>query len=157
MYFPGDYGIAVPRMRSIPIDSCGRARRSGCEPFLSPARTADPRLYLPSILMSPGINRDSKVVDSPRQVRQVPQSEHNCSRHSFWAELDLHPPLNSKKIAILKKRRILIDVFINEGKYIYNFYLDLNGSLKATYVDSIFVKEKDEEENLQIVEYKIIE
>jgi hypothetical protein len=55
-----------------------------------------------------------------------------------------------------KKRGMLIDVFNKEGKYIDNFYLKLNGTLMAVQGDFIFVGEKDEKENIQIVKYKII-
>ena len=50
----------------------------------------------------------------------------------------------------------MTDVFNNEGKHIDNFFLNLKSSLMATHGDSIFVQETDEDENLQIVEYKII-
>jgi len=56
-----------------------------------------------------------------------------------------------------KKKGMLIDVFNKEGKYVDNFYLNLEGSLMATHGDFIFVKEADEDENIQIVKYKIIE
>jgi hypothetical protein len=51
----------------------------------------------------------------------------------------------------------LIDVFDREGRYIDCFYLPISGSLKVVQDDSIFVVEKDEHENLQIVKYKIID
>jgi len=51
----------------------------------------------------------------------------------------------------------LIDVFYREGKYIDCFYLPISGSLKVVQDDSIFVVEKDEDKNLQIVKYEIIE
>ena len=56
-----------------------------------------------------------------------------------------------------EKNGVLIDVFSREGKYIDNFYLNLNGELMAAQGDYIFVSEKDEDENIQIVKYKIIE
>ena len=52
---------------------------------------------------------------------------------------------------------ILIDVFNKEGKYVDNFYLNHEGSLMAAHGDFIFVKETDEDENIQIVKYKIVE
>jgi hypothetical protein len=51
----------------------------------------------------------------------------------------------------------LIDVFDSDGKYIDNFYLNLNGSLIVAQGDYIFAVESDEDENLQIVKYKIID
>ena len=56
-----------------------------------------------------------------------------------------------------KKKGVLIDVFNKEGKYVDNFYINLEGSLMATDGDSIFVKESDKDENIHIVKYKIIE
>lgn len=56
-----------------------------------------------------------------------------------------------------KTKGILIDVFNKEGKYVDNFYINLEGSLMATHGDYIFVKEADEDENFQIVKYKVIE
>jgi len=56
-----------------------------------------------------------------------------------------------------EKKGALFDVFTREGKYIDSFYLDLKGELMAVQGDSIFVTERDEDENIQIVKYKIIE
>ncbi|MCK4646953.1 MAG: 6-bladed beta-propeller [Candidatus Aminicenantes bacterium] len=56
-----------------------------------------------------------------------------------------------------KKKGFLIDVFDSDGKYIDNFYLNLDGSLMAAQGDYIFALESDEDENLQIVKYKIID
>ncbi len=55
-----------------------------------------------------------------------------------------------------KKKGILIDVFNKKGKYIDNFYINLKGELMAVQGDFIFVSEKDEDENIQIVNYKMI-
>lgn len=55
-----------------------------------------------------------------------------------------------------EKKGVLFDVFSREGKYIDNFYLNLEGELMAAQGDYIFVSEKDEDENIQIVKYKII-
>ncbi len=51
----------------------------------------------------------------------------------------------------------LIDVFDSDGKYIDNFYLNLDGSLMAAQGDYIFALEADEDENLQIVKYEMID
>jgi len=56
-----------------------------------------------------------------------------------------------------EKKGVLFDVFSREGKYIDSFHLDLKGELMAVQEDCIFVSEKDEVENIQIVKYKIIE
>lgn len=55
------------------------------------------------------------------------------------------------------KKGYLIDVFDKEGRYIDCFYLPIPGSIKAVGDDSIFAAEKDEDENLQIVKYKIMD
>lgn len=51
----------------------------------------------------------------------------------------------------------LIDVYDFDGKFIDSFFINLKGSLLATDRDSIFVLEKDENELLSIVKYKLIE
>ncbi len=56
-----------------------------------------------------------------------------------------------------EKKGILFDVFNKEGTYVDNFYLKLNGTLMTLHGDFIFVLEKDEDENFQIVKYKIID
>lgn len=56
-----------------------------------------------------------------------------------------------------KSKGNLIDVFNQEGKYVDNFYLNLKGSLRTINGNYIFVREKDEHENLQIVKYEIID
>ena len=54
-----------------------------------------------------------------------------------------------------KNKGDLFDVFNEQGQFVDSFYIDLKGSLLAVYEDTIFVKETDEEENIQIVKYKI--
>jgi len=55
------------------------------------------------------------------------------------------------------KKGCLIDVFNFDGEFIDSFYVNFKGSLMNAHKDSIFVMEKDEEENLQIVKYRITE
>jgi len=56
-----------------------------------------------------------------------------------------------------EEKGYLIDVFNLKGKFVDSFYLNIDGRLVSTHEDFIFVREKDEDENLQIVKYKIIE
>lgn len=56
-----------------------------------------------------------------------------------------------------EEKGYLIDVFNMEGKFVDSFYLNINGSLVATHEDFIFVREKDEDEMLSIVKYKVID
>jgi hypothetical protein len=51
----------------------------------------------------------------------------------------------------------LIDVFNLEGNFVDSFYLNIDGSLISTHEDFIFVRESDEDENIHIVKYRIIE
>ena len=51
----------------------------------------------------------------------------------------------------------LIDVYDFDGKFIDSFFINLKGSLLATDRDSIFALEKDENELLSIVKYKLLE
>jgi len=62
-----------------------------------------------------------------------------------------------KTSTIDDKKRILIELFDKEGKYIDCFYLSIPDSIKAVWDNYIFTIEKDIDENLQIVKYKIIE
>jgi hypothetical protein len=56
-----------------------------------------------------------------------------------------------------EEKGYLIDVFNFDGKFVDSFYLKIKGSLVATHEDFIFVREKDENELLNIVKYKVIE
>ena len=56
-----------------------------------------------------------------------------------------------------EEKGYLIDVFNLEGKFVDSFYLNIDGSLVSTHEDFIFVRESDEDENIHIVKYKIIE
>ena len=56
-----------------------------------------------------------------------------------------------------EEKGYLIDVFNFDGKFVDSFYLNIDGSLVATHEDFIFVREKDEDELLNIVKYKVIE
>ena len=38
----------------------------------------------------------------------------------------------------------MIDIFDENGRYLDNFYLKINGSLMAVREDDIFIREKDE-------------
>lgn len=53
--------------------------------------------------------------------------------------------------------RYLYDVFDIEGTYLDSFYLNVNGILVSTHEDFIFVRERDEDELISIVKYKVIE
>ncbi len=95
------------------------------------------------------------------------------NQRQFYERMKIKPPESKHKNDILglflnkddlwvktsksdKKKGVLIDVFNKEGKYIDNFYLNLKGELMTVHGDLIFVSEKDEDENIQIVKYKII-
>lgn len=56
-----------------------------------------------------------------------------------------------------KEKGYLIDVFNFDGKFVDSFYLNIDGRLISTHEDFIFVRESDEDENIQIVKYRIIE
>ena len=87
--------------------------------------------------------------------------KYNMPRKKY--EIDIQGLFSSKGLLWVKtstkdkSKGNLIDVFNKEGKYLDNFYLNLKGSLMAIKGDYIFVREKDENENLQIVKYRIIE
>lgn len=56
-----------------------------------------------------------------------------------------------------EKRGTLFDVFDIEGKFIDSFFINLKGGLIGTDRDSIFVREKDANELLSIVKYKVLD
>lgn len=56
-----------------------------------------------------------------------------------------------------KETRPLIDVFDFEGRFVDSFYLDVTGTLVATHKDILFVREKDEDELIHLVKYKVID
>ena len=56
-----------------------------------------------------------------------------------------------------KEGRILYDVFDIKGAYLDSFYLNVNGTLRSTHKDFIFVRERDEDELISIVKYKVID
>lgn len=51
---------------------------------------------------------------------------------------------------------ILIDVFDKDGIFVDNFYFDVLGGLLGTYEDMLFVQEQDGDENIIIVNYRIV-
>ncbi len=56
-----------------------------------------------------------------------------------------------------EKNGYLFDVFDFGGHYVDCFYLQTNGSLMAAQGDSIFVREKDPDELIHIVKFKVID
>jgi hypothetical protein len=56
-----------------------------------------------------------------------------------------------------EKKGYLIDVFDFDGQYVDCFYLPTDGRLMGTHGDSIFIREQDPEELIQIVKYKVID
>ncbi|MCK4645147.1 MAG: hypothetical protein KAU46_02750 [Candidatus Aminicenantes bacterium] len=56
-----------------------------------------------------------------------------------------------------KNKGQLIDVFDRQGRFVDNFYLNYRGSLAAVENHSLFIMERDKDDILQIVKYKIME
>ena len=56
-----------------------------------------------------------------------------------------------------KEERYLYDVFNIEGVYFDSFYLNVKGTLLSTHGDYIFVRERDRDELICIVKYKVID
>ncbi len=88
-----------------------------------------------------------KKYNMPRKKYEIDVQGLFISKDQIWVETSTKD----------KTKGNLIDVFNKEGKYLDNFYLNLKGSLMAIHGDYIFVREKDEHENLQIVKYDIID
>lgn len=55
------------------------------------------------------------------------------------------------------KKGTLYDVFNRVGQYIDSFWLDKGESLITTYGDYLFVREQDEDGNISIVKYRVLE
>jgi len=56
-----------------------------------------------------------------------------------------------------EKKGYLIDVFDFDGQYVDCFYLQTDGSLMGTHEDFIFIREKDPNELIHIVKYRVID
>jgi len=134
--------------------------------FISHTREYLLKLYdVESQKLLRSFKRDYKRVKTPRDYKggtigwsgkgySPPRQEYMSDVNNLFVFNDLLWVVTSTK---KKKKGILIDVFNFDGKFIDSFYLNLNGRLVATNKDSIFVLEKNEDENFQIVKYKIIE
>jgi hypothetical protein len=55
-----------------------------------------------------------------------------------------------------KSKGILFDVFNDKGQYIDNFYIQIDGELLAVSEDSLFFREKNEDETICLVKYDIL-
>lgn len=55
------------------------------------------------------------------------------------------------------KKVTLCDVFNRVGQYIDSFWLDIGESLITTHGDYLFVREQDEDGNMSIVKYRVLE
>ena len=55
-----------------------------------------------------------------------------------------------------EKKGMLFDLFDREGKYIDSFWVNLNGTVIATYEDFFFVREEDEDGSFNIVKYRVV-
>ncbi len=55
-----------------------------------------------------------------------------------------------------EKKGMLFDFFDKEGRYIDCFWVNLNGTVIATYGDFFFVREQNEDGNISIVKYRVI-
>jgi hypothetical protein len=110
-------------------------------------------------------NRDYKRVKTPKDYkgaaivyegkRYGPEQEKFLSdiENLFILEEKLWVATSTKD----KMNRPLIDVFDFDGRYVDAFYLDMPGTLVATHADSLFVRERDENELIHIVKYKVID
>lgn len=54
-----------------------------------------------------------------------------------------------------ENKGVLIDIFDENGRYLDNFFLKVDGSLMAVHRDFIFVRETDEMENIEIAKYEV--
>jgi len=109
--------------------------------------------------------RDYKRIKTPKDYRgggftiggkgySPPRPEYMSDVNNLFVFNELLWIMTSTKD---EEKGYLIDVFNVDGKFIDSFYLNLNGRFIATHKDSIFVREEDEDGNVQIIKYRIIE
>jgi hypothetical protein len=55
-----------------------------------------------------------------------------------------------------EKKGMFFDLFDMEGKYIDSFWVNVSGTVIATYKDFFYVREQDEEGNISIVKYLVV-
>ena len=55
-----------------------------------------------------------------------------------------------------EKKGYLIDVFDIDGKFVDSFYLNIDGRLVSTHENFIFTRERDENELVKVVKYRVI-
>jgi len=55
-----------------------------------------------------------------------------------------------------EKKGVLFDVFDHRGRFLDSFYLNVGGELKLAVGGHIYVTERDDEENISIVKYQIL-
>lgn len=54
------------------------------------------------------------------------------------------------------KKGMLFDLFDKQGKYIDSFWVNVSGTVIATYEDFLFVREQNEDGNFDIVKYLVV-
>ena len=88
------------------------------------------------------------------QKQYYPEREYEFDIVNFF---DRGETLWVQTSTVDEKKGTLYDIFDKQGKYIDNFYLDVDGSLMAEEGNSLFVRQSDEEGLISIVKFKIEE
>ena len=98
--------------------------------------------------------RDAKLFGSTGESYSLPRPDYlNDINNLFVLDELLWVQTSTKD----EDKGNLIDVYDFEGRFIDSFFINLRGNLFATDIDSIFVLEKDENELISIVKYRVIE
>jgi hypothetical protein len=155
MFLHPNIGARVPLL-SATITEDGKA----C--FIS-----DPEEYLVSVLDFEKLEfirkfkRDYQRVKLPK--REAPSSRSSIKIPEKVYKNDIVDLYNFKGKLWVEtsteddKKGTLFDVFNREGLYIDSFWLGVSGSLINIHGDHLFVREQNEDGNISIVKYKVLE
>lgn len=105
-------------------------------------RVKRPKDQRSSVIISAGKRFEAPSSEYLSDVRQIVEFNDN-----LWARTSTKD----------KEGRYLYDVYDIKGAYLDSFYLNVNGILISTHEDFIFVRERDEDELISIVKYKVID
>lgn len=153
MFIAPNIGVRIPILAAI-ISEDGKA----C--FIS-----DPDEYLVSVLDLeklefvrkfkrdyPRVKRPKRKTPSRSSIK-IPEIKYENDivyLYNFKGNLWVETSTNDDK------KGTLYDVFNREGQYIDSFWLDV-GELINTHGDYLFVRERDEDGNISIVKYRVLE
>lgn len=105
------------------------------------------RVKTPEDSLKGGVIFNGKEIYPPRQ-------KYTNDISNLFVRGDLLWVATSTKV---KKKGYLVDVFNFEGEYVDALYLNISGKLYSVQEDSFFVQEKDKDELISFIQYRIIQ